>query len=74
MYQLWGTSTPASESVRMDNEERPVLEFEGFTRMMVSGANTKSELGDQGITEPEELTIDHSDISQTIRSRHIQCG
>ena len=41
----------------MDNEERPVLEFEGFTRMMVSGANTKSELGDQGITEPEELTI-----------------
>ena len=52
-----GASTPASESVRMDNEERPVLEFEGFTRMMVSGANTKSELGDQGITEPEELTI-----------------
>jgi len=51
------TSTPASESVRMDNEERPVLEFEGFTRMIVSGANTKSELGDQGITKPEELTI-----------------
>ena len=50
-------STPASESVRMDNEERPVLEFESFTRMVISGVNTKSELGAHGIPEPEELTI-----------------
>ena len=51
------TSTPASESVSMDNKERPVLEFEGFTRMVISGVNTKSELGARGILEPEELTI-----------------
>ena len=50
-------STPASESVRMNNEERSVLEFEGFTQMVVSGANTKSELGAHGIPEPGELTI-----------------
>ena len=41
----------------MDNEERPILEFEDFTQMVISGVNTKSELGDQGIPEPEELTI-----------------
>jgi len=45
------------ESVSMDNEKRPVLEFWAFTQMVASGVSSKSELGAQGILKPEELTV-----------------